>query len=323
MLQVEKQRTRKFELVTTEYLEEHLYRALERRRMPDYVPFLDDGAVHNWLALNHSARFHLAGSLTAFLEQSLPYLAEHFVPELNLVSFGAGDGRKERILLRSLLRIGSPSYYSIDISSPMIDATLNAIADIPVEKTALLAFFEDLPIINRLWCHPALLCLLGNSISTYGVEPSLATVRAGLEPPDLFLFDCRLLTQDAGQLEDAMASPENVRFQTAPLVKRGLEPDAVEFIIRVVAAPTPAGPVRRVDQSVRLVRHAVVTFDHGSVSLYPGDEVVLASTCQYTLDQVRHFIDRSPLAIVEQHVAPARDNAIFMLRTPRRKTNLL
>ena len=318
MLQVEKQRTRKFELVTPEYLDEQLYRALERRQMPDYVPFLDDDGAHNWRALDNPAC-----ELTGFLDQCLPYLAEHFVPELNLVSFGVGDGRKERILLRSLLRIGTPTYYSIDISSPMIDAALNTVADIQVEKTALVAFFEDLPIINRLWCHPALLCLLGNTFSSYGAESILATVRAGLEPPDLFLFDCRLLTEDAPKLEETLASPENVRFQTAPLIKRGLEPDAVQFVVKVVAAPTPAGTVRRVDQSIRLLRHALVTFDHASVSLSPGEEVRLGSTCQYTLEQVPHFIDRSRLAIVEQHVAPARDNAIFMLRTPRQKQNLL
>ena len=323
MLQVEKQRTRKFDLVTHEYLEDQLYHSLERRRMPGYVPFLDDDGVHNWLALNNSARFQLASDLTGFLDQSLPYLAEHFVPELNLVSFGVGDGRKERILLRSLLRIGMPSYYSIDISSPMIDAALNAVADIQVEKTALVAFFEDLPIINRLWCHPALLCLLGNTFSGYGAEFVLATVRAGLEPADLFLFDCRLAGEDSYRLEETLALPANVRFQTAPLIKRGLEPDAVEFVVKVVAAPSPAGIVRRVDQSLRFLRHATVMFDHASVSFAPGEEVRLASTCQYTLEQVGRFIDRSRLAMVEQHVGVARDNAIFMLRMPRQKSNLL
>lgn len=323
MLQVEKQRTRKFELVTTEYLEEQLYRGLERRRLPDYVPFLDDNAVHNWLALESSGRLHLPSDLTAFLDESLPYLAEHFVPDLNLVSIGVGDGRKERILLESLLRIGLPSYYSIDISSPMIDAALNTVADIPVEKTALVAFFEDLTILNRLWCHPALLCLLGNTFSNYGAEYVLTAIRAGLEPPDLFLFDCRLLTQDEPKLEETFASPANVRFQAAPLIKRGLEPDAVEFVIRVVDDPTPAGPVRRIDRSLRLLRHAMVTFDRGCISLNQGEEVRLGSTCQYTLEQVRHFIDRSRLAIVEHHVAPARNQAIFMLRTPRQKRNLL
>lgn len=323
MLQVEKQRTHKFELVTHEYLEDQLRRALERRSLPGYAPFLDDDGVRNWMAAEYAERLTVVADPAVFLKNSLPYLIEHFIPELSLVSIGVGNGRKERLLLESLLRIGSPSYYSIDISSPMIDAALNTVADINVEKTALVAFFQDLPILNRLWCHPSLLCLLGNTFSTYGAEYVLSAVRAELEPNDLFLFDCRLSSRDAPGIEQIISSPARVRFQIAPLIKRGLEPSAAEYVVTVVSAPTPDGPARRVDLSLRLLRQTVVNFATGPVVIDAGESIRLGSTWQYTAAQVRCFIHRSGLSIVEQHVAPTQDTALFMLRSPREKTNLL
>ncbi len=322
MLQVEKQRTRKFELVTPEYLDDQLRHGIERRVLPDYAPFLDDDGVRNWLAIENTMPGNEPDP-TAFVRDSLPYLAEHFTPELSLVSIGVGDGRKERILLESLLRIGSPSYYSVDISSPMIDAALNTVADIPVEKTALVAFFEDLPIVNRLWCHPALLCLFGNTFSTYGGDYVLSSVRAELEPSDLFLFDCRLLARENQAIEERLTSPARVRFQIAPLMKRGLEPDAAELIVTVVAAATPVGLVRRVDTWLRIIRPTVFAFDRGSVLVGAAERIRLASTWQYTLGQVRRLINRSGLSIVELHVAPAQDSALFLLRAPREKSDLL
>lgn len=323
MLQVEKQLTQKFELVTREYVEHAICRALEQRILPDYGPFFGDDGVQNWLALEASGSMPFSRRLTTFLKRSLPYFAEHFIPEFSLVSIGAGDGTKDRILFESLLHIGNPSYYSIDISSGMIDTALNSVADLNAQKTGLVGFFEDLPILKRLWCPPVLLCLLGNKFSDYNGDYVLSLVRAELEPPDLFLFDARLFREDDEEYGECFASPSYVRFQLAPLIRRGLNPGAVEYVVSSMCEELAVGPVRRVDRTLRILRETVVAFNTGSVSLLPGERVELGSTYQYTLEQIREFVCRNRLSLVEQHVDQHYEHALFMLRRPAENRDLL
>ena len=129
---------KKIELVTKKELEIQFCECLIRREMPDEFLYLVDTGSKNWLALDESAEFTVAKTLTDLLRQSIDNVAAHIPGKFDLVSIGVGSGHKERIIMETLIRRGlSPRYYPVDISSELVDAALNIVSDMDIEKVGI------------------------------------------------------------------------------------------------------------------------------------------------------------------------------------------
>ena len=314
---------RKIELVTASGLEERLKECLEQRHMPDCFLYLGDSGVKNWLDLSDSSEFPISARLTELLVQGLPAISRRVPSPLDVVSIGVGSGEKERLLLGALLERGIRCrYLAVDISSHMVDQALDAAADIEVDQTGIVAFLEDLPALKGLWNTPVLLCLLGNNFCNYEADYLLDTVRRELGPDDLFLFDCHLLPTTGGdgvpgreQVEQAYRSLPNARFNTDPLVRRGLAPDGCQFHLELTPTDSAMGTLYRTHKWISILRDAEIRCGQGTVSLAAGDVVRLGFTCKYTRRQIEGYLERHGFETLEQVTSPDGDNLLALVGT--------
>jgi len=312
---------KKIELITGDELEIKFQKCMEQRQMPDYFLYLGDSGVRNWLALSNSEEFPVASLLTDLLRQSVSSIMQHIPSKFDLVSIGVGSGEKERILLEAIIQKSVVSYYAVDISSQMVDEALNTVADINVDKTGLVAFMEDLPVLRQFWNPPVLLCLMGNNFCNYDPDYLLETVRGQLESNDLFLFDCHLFP---GQREDGESGEEqvervyrsqlNVRFNIDPLAQRGLEPDNCVFHLDLLPMKVSLGTVYRTSKWLQILKDSTVSCGSSGVSLAAGEILHLGFTYKYTCQQIQSCLQHHGFQWVELLLSNEGDNLLALVR---------
>jgi len=311
----------KIELVTKDELEAMLQTCLEHRQMPDYFLYLDDSGIKNWLTLSSSEEFPVASLLTELLRQSLPSIVEHLSGRFDMVSIGVGNGVKERMLLEALVQRGIPTYYAVDISSEMVDEALNTVADVNVDRTGVVAFLEDLAVLQQFWNPPVLLCLLGNNFCNYDPDYLLEIVHAQLQNEDLFLFDCHLFpSQQPGEdwgrkeVERMYRSQPNVRFNIDPLVRRGMNPNDCVFHLQLLPVETSLGIVYRTTKWLDMLRDTTILCGPRKVLLTAGDTISLGFTYKYTRPQVQDYLQRHDFQEVQLFLSPDEDALLILAR---------
>ena len=312
---------KKIELISRDELEARLQACLEQRQMPDYFLYLGDSGVKSWLTLSSSHEFPIAARLTELLRQSLPSIVRHLTARLDIVSIGVGNGEKERILLEALGPWCTPTYYAVDVSSEMVDAALNTVADMDVTKTGLVALFDDLELLRQFWRPPVLLCLLGNNFCNYEPDDALEIVYQQLESDDLFLFDCHLLPNrreskmlGIEQVEQAYRSKSNIHFNIDPLVRRGLNLNNCVFHLDLLPTETSVGTVYRTSKWLHFLKDSVISCGPNKVTLSAGDTVRLGFTYKYTCSQVRRYLRRHGFHIVELFLSRDSENMLMFVR---------
>ena len=312
----------KVELRKPAEIEEYLRRNLEQRKLPDCFLYVGNGGAENWLDLERSDGFQVASRLTQLLETHASTIADLMPVDGDLVSIGVGDGQKERLLLEALLPDWRAQYVAVDVSSNLVDAALNTVADFDIDAQGVVAFCEDLPELHDFWHSPVTLCLLGNNFCNYHPDDLLERVSAELSPEDLFLFDAHLRPQIPDgeeewhrRVEDAYGSERNARFNIWPLVEHGMAPEACRFDIGLVRAETPMGMTYRTQKSIHVLKPGKLVFNDGDFQLDAGEEVEMGFTYKYTFEHLRGLLDAEGFEIVQDFCDENGENTLLLVQT--------
>ena len=308
--------------MTKKELEIQFCECLIRREMPDEFLYLGDTGSKNWLALDESAEFIVAKSLTDLLRQSINNVAAHISGKLDLVSIGVGSGHKERIIMETLIRRGlSPRYYPVDISSELVDAALSMVSDIDIEKVGIVGNLKQLALLRSYWESPVLLCLLGNNFCNYEPDTLLSSIYGQLEADDLFLFDCHLFPTDGEQQKLAQESfnrayhnPPNVAFNISPLVQRGLDPKNCSFELNLANIGSKGENIFRTIKLIRIFRDTTIQCEAGSIKLAAGETIRMGFTYLHTEKQIREHLNHNGFTQAEMFLDDKADNMLLLVK---------
>jgi len=307
------------ELVTPAELEAAMRDHLARRRLPDEFLYLGPEGAGQWLDLDESAAFGVASDLTDLLRASVADIAAEVPEDVTVVGLGVGGGRKERILLEALPPRPGRRYLAVDVSRPLVETALDAVADLPVDACGATARIDDL---DRLRPHaepPLLLCLLGNTFSNAEPHHLLEAVRRWLAHGDHFLFDCHLGPDPRHddpawrrEVEAAYGSAENARFNLGPLTARGVPEDACRFSLRLGRVPSRLGPTWRTTKTIRMLRDVEVPFEGGPVRLNEGDAIGMGFTYKHTRRQVIRWLTEAGFGVRALFADRGRTNLLVL-----------
>jgi uncharacterized SAM-dependent methyltransferase len=307
-------------MITEDGLETMLYESLMEHRMADYFLYVGDEGAKNWLRLDVSKEFPVARRLTALLRESVSALLPFIPPNPCVVSIGSGNGEKERILLEELLARGQPSYVSVDVSSRMVDVSLDTVRHLPIHATGIVGFYEDIRIWSKYWRYPVLICVLGNTFCNFDPGFFFETVRHTMGDRDLLLFDCHLLSDYGGigvmrkKIDKTYRSRRNVLFNLDPLLRRGMHPDDVEFRLELLPVQTAAGIAYRTWKTVYIKNQCGVSCGKNAVFFRAGDIIQLGFTYKYTPDQVESLANRYGFSIIALHKSADGENELMLAR---------
>lgn len=316
----------RIDLVSDADLELRLEQCLRKKSLPDYFLYLGHQGVDNWLDLDRSAEFPIAERLSDLLRDNIGILIKQLPAVVDMVSIGAGDGKKELMILQQLYDgARQVSYFAVDISREMVDEALKAVENIPIETTGITSFGENLYEIGQIWNQPVLLCFLGNNFCNYDPNFLLTSINEVLTNEDYFLFDCHLKPEeDPGQqwqekVKKAYRCDRNIQFNIGPLVRRGLDPKHCRFSLDLLPLETKTGNVMRTRKKIEILERTVLLCNGRDIVFEPGDDINMGLTYKYTLGQVRMYLEFYGFHITDEVTNSDNTNAILLAKRQNRK----
>lgn len=212
-------------LLTEDRLAQDFLAALERRELPEKYFYWFPTSVRAWLnlcgdgAYRNYVRSH--GLVQAHAAAIVAHLPEG---DITVVSLGAGQGDKDRLVLEQMRASGRrPHYVPVDASQSLLEMACAAAGPAGLDCQGVKADVADaghLAAIGDSWPHPRLWLMLGGTLGAFDA-PEYARVLVRLLAPDDYLVIDGEIFSGAGTLA-GYDNPLNRQFAFGPLRGLGL-----------------------------------------------------------------------------------------------------
>ena len=131
----------KIEVVLTEAeIVQELAEAVEARDLPEKFFYWSPLSVRAWLARTAAPEFSGLRHCWKQLAAKAKWLVEPFTDRLPVISFGAGDGATDRVLLDVVQHAGPDlKYYPVDASQALLEMACATAEDLDIETAGIKA----------------------------------------------------------------------------------------------------------------------------------------------------------------------------------------
>lgn len=232
-------------LLTETDLADEFVAAFRARRLPEKFFYWFPLSVRAWLALCSNGAYRNFERSRSLIARSGPELARAFPPgPLEVLSLGAGQGDKDRLLLEALRDRGvRVSYLPVDTSQALLELACGGAlrAGFPAHgiKADLTNATHRVALAADPEAPPRLVLLLGNTLGAFDPLAEARQLAALLRAGDVLLVDGELF---AGEVTVAgYDNPLNRRFAWAPLHAVGIGEEDGELVFETATDPRLEG----------------------------------------------------------------------------------
>lgn len=208
--------------IATEFAE-----AMEARDLPEKFFYTSPLSVRAWKDLLPLTDESLRPTWEA-LALKAAELTKSFGASVPVISFGAGDGAKDRLILKALQTAGREvRYFPVDASQTLIETACAGAEDDECEALGLKADISSpvhLLLAGDVSEAPRLFLMVGNTLGGFDPLDQIKHVAGCLHPGDIFIVDVRTDAEDEGEPSDVQK-----RFVLAPLAGAGIAPEDGEL----------------------------------------------------------------------------------------------
>lgn len=213
-------------LLTEAEIADEFAESIEARDLPEKFFYWTPLSVASWkdLAARSDEAFRETwGSLGA----KAAALVSGFPGRVPVISFGSGDGLKDREILKALKAAGRDvKYYPVDASQSMLELACSGAEDDDCEAYGIKADISS-PVHLMLAADvaeaPRLFLMVGNTLGGFDPLDQIKEVGNCLKKGDILVIDANI---HAGDIEP---SDEQKRFVFAPLASFGIKPEDGEL----------------------------------------------------------------------------------------------
>ena len=219
-------------LLTEAEIADEFAESIEARDLPEKFFYWTPASVKAWQALAAQADEALQDTWQG-LAAKAPDLTKAFGKRVPVISFGAGDGSKDRRLLKSLLSAGREvKYYPVDSSQTLLETACAGAEDDDCEAMGLKADISSpmhMVLAADVAEAPRVFLMVGNTLAGFDPMDQIRHVADCIHKGDLLIVDANL---HAGV--PSTPSEEQRRFVFAPLAAAGVtsEDGGLEFMER-------------------------------------------------------------------------------------------
>src|SRR5690348_9086262 len=203
--------------------------SIEARDLPEKFFYWFPRSVRAWLDLSQN-------SITAGLRQCWEALGEKIPQKIphdgavSVISFGSGDGSKDRALIKTIERSGrSVKYFPVDASQTLLELACSAAEDAEIETTGIKADISSpmhLVLASDAAESPKVFLVAGNTLGGFDPLDQVRHLAECMHPDD------RLIIDGETSHEAILARAEEAsvrRFILAPLATVGIAEDDGEL----------------------------------------------------------------------------------------------
>ncbi len=218
-------------LLTEAEISEEFAESFEARDLPEKFFYWSALSVQAWKDLAAESQSALVETWRE-LAAKAPVLTQAFGPKVPVISFGAGDGSKDRLVLQALQKAGRDvRYFPVDASQTLLETACAGAEDDDCEATGIKADISS-PMHMLLAADaaeaPRLLIMSGNTLGGFDPLDQVKHLADAMHPGDILIIDTEL---DPG--EEPVATPAQAKFSFAPLATLGLCMDDGEIRTKV------------------------------------------------------------------------------------------
>ena len=186
------------EVVLTEAdIAQEFAEAIEARDLPEKFFFWFPHAASAWVALVKRAELY-GGLWDSWKEiaATAPVIARQFHGRVPVISFGAGDGLRDRMLMKALKDAGcEPLYFPVDASQTMLETACGGADDEDIETVGIKADISS--PVHLVYAAdaaepPRLFILAGNTMGSFDPLAEIRYVAQCMKPEDRLIVDGEL-----------------------------------------------------------------------------------------------------------------------------------
>ena len=214
-------------LLTEAEIADEFAEAMEARDLPEKFFYWTSLSVRAWKEVAAQANESLLPTWEALALKAAD-LTKAFGPRVPVISFGAGDGSKDRMVLKALVSAGREvKYFPVDASQTLLEAACAGAEDDECEALGLKADISS-PVHLLLAADvseaPRLFLLVGNTLGGFDPLDQMKHVASCLHQGDTLILDAQIAEEEVSEPTDAKR-----RFVFAPLASVGLGPEDGEL----------------------------------------------------------------------------------------------
>jgi uncharacterized SAM-dependent methyltransferase len=216
-------------LLTEAEIADEFAESIEARDVPEKFFYWTPLSVNAWGAVALRSQERMTETWEALAAKAAD-LTRLFGERIPVISFGAGDGAKDRVFLKALRRAGRDvRYFPVDASQMLLETACAGAEDDECEAVGIKADISS-PMHVLLAADaaesPRVFFMIGNTLGGFDPFEQVKHVGDCLAKGDLLVVDAQLRTADASAV-----TPEWKRFVFGPLASAGalLEDGELEF----------------------------------------------------------------------------------------------
>jgi len=301
----------KIDVVLTESeIVQELTEAVEARDLPEKFFYWSPLAVRAWLA--RAADPALGGLRHAWqqLAAKAAWLLEPFGPPIHAISFGAGDGSTDRLLLEAIRQSGrEQKYYPVDASQALLEMACAGAEDLDIETAGIKADISSpmhLVFASDAAESPKLLLMSGNTMGGFDPLDHIKHMAQILHGDDRLILDAEIYHANGSVPHgDALR-----QFAFAPLAALGVSADDGE--VRFEDKRDKSVPGLHVTAAhFRPDRDLRISTPDREVLVERGEHINLNFSYRFTPEALRELLkERAGLRILEE--IPSQDGKYLL-----------
>lgn len=298
----------KVEVVLTESdIAQEFAEAIEARDLPEKFFFWFPRAAAEWTPLVCDPELY--GGLEETWQEiaaDAPSLAPHFGAKAPVISFGAGNGSRDLVLMNALKDTGCEClYFPVDASQAMLEAACAAAEDDDVETVGIKADISS--PVHLIYAAdaaepPRLFIMSGNTMGSFDPLAEIRYIAQCMKPEDRLIVDGEIF--DEATSVARRDNPLVRKFLSAMLASVGIEDDDGEIKFLLKRDERHKG-LYLITRHFRAERDLSATIAGQEMPLQRGERIGLNFQYVYTPDAFKWLVqDHGGLEILKEYTSP-------------------
>jgi uncharacterized SAM-dependent methyltransferase len=298
----------KVEVVLTEAdIAQEFAEAIEARDLPEKFFFWFPRSVSEWASLAANAEL-FGGLLETWktLAADSAELARYFRGRTPVISFGAGDGTRDRLLMKAFQDAGCEClYFPVDASQAMLETACAGAEDADIEAVGIKADISS--PVHLVYAAdaaepPRLFIISGNTMGSFDPLAEIRYIAQCLKPKDRLLIDGEI--HDEVETMSRRDNPAARKFLEAMLASVGIAPEGGEIHFNHKHDERHEG-LYLITRHFRAVRDLSATVSGQEIPLERGERIGLNFQYTYTPDAFRWLLsEHGGLEIMKEYRSP-------------------
>lgn len=296
----------KIEILLTETeIAQEFSESMEARDIPEKFFYWFPLSAQSWLGLTRDPALEPLRQCWQTLADRIDGIVQHFGSAVSTISFGAGDGHKDRLLLAALQKgAREVKYFPVDASQALLETACSAAEDQEVETLGIKADISSpvhLVLASDASESPKLLLVSGNTIGSFDPLDQIRHIAQCMHQGDRLIIDCEIY-DDAALVRTR--TPAMQQFAFAPLASIGVTHEEGEVTFDCKRDDRHEG-LYQIARRFRADRDIHATVSGEEIVLERGERLSMNFNYLYTREAFRWLLEvHGSLTVLDEVVSP-------------------